>query len=184
VRRQAQLRHLRPDLNLLELRGNVPTRVQKLAIGEFDAVLLAYAGVKRLGLDLSRFNAVVLEPSLLVPAPAQGALALECRRGNTYLKDLLRSIHSPAAQATVAAERGLMARLAGGCQLALGASARQVETSMRQAGDRLHTEYARPIELLAWYGGKLYTALGARPEEVSEAVFRQIERQHPEAVGV
>jgi hydroxymethylbilane synthase len=184
VRRQAQLRHLRPDLDLLELRGNVPTRVQKLAIGEFDAVLLAYAGVKRLGLDLSRFNAVVLEPSLLVPAPAQGALALECRRGNFYLKNLLRSIHSPAAQATVAAERGLMAKLAGGCQLALGASARLVETGLRQAGDRPHTEYARPIELLAWYGGKLYTALGASPEEVSEAVFRLIERQHPEAVGV
>ena len=169
MRRQAQLRHLRPDLNLLELRGNVPTRVQKLAMGEFDAVLLAYAGVKRLGLDLRRFNAVVLEPSLLVPAPAQGALALECRRGNTYLKDLLRSIHSPAAQATVAAERGLMARLAGGCQLALGASARQVETG---------------LELLAWYGGKLHSAVDASPEQVSEAVFRLIERQHPEAVGV
>lgn len=169
VRRQAQLRHLRPDLKLLELRGNVPTRVEKLFEGEFDAILLASAGVKRLNLDLSRFNPVVLETSLLVPAPAQGALALECRQGQTSLKNLLHSIHNPPAQATVAAERGLMRRLAGGCQLALGASARLVGTG---------------IELLAWYGGKLYSAVGASPEEVSETVFRLIEHEHPEAVGV
>jgi hydroxymethylbilane synthase len=168
VRRQAQLRHLRPDLECLELRGNVPTRVEKLERGDYDAILLAHAGVKRLNLDLTGFHALVLEPHRLVPAPAQGALALECQRDHSSLKALLQTLHDPVAQTTVSAERGLMRRLAGGCQLALGASARLVEGG---------------VELLAWYGGKLYTAEGTTPEEVSEAMFRQIQWEHPEAVG-
>jgi len=168
VRRQAQLHHLRPDLELLELRGNVPTRVEKLGCGDYEAILLAYAGVRRLNLNLGQFQVLLLEPHQLVPAPAQGALALESRQGHITLKALLQALDDPVAQITVKAERGLMRRLAGGCQLALGASARLMGSE---------------IKLLAWYGGRLYRAVGAAPEEVSEAVFRQIRLEHPEAVG-
>lgn len=167
VRRQAQLHHLRPDLKLLELRGNVPTRVEKLVRGDCDAILLAYAGVKRLNLDLSELSAFVLEPDQLVPAPAQGALALEGRANHFSLKRLLRTLDDPYARTTVAAERGLMRRLAGGCQLALGATARIAEDG---------------IELLAWYSGKRYKTKRSRPEEVTEAVYQLIKQEHPGAV--
>ncbi|WP_027882041.1 hydroxymethylbilane synthase [Meiothermus rufus] len=165
IRRQAQLRQMRPDLQLAELRGNVPTRVDKLARGEYQAILLAHAGVRRLGLALSAFHTRLLEPEELVPAPAQGALALECRAEDRQLQTLLQPLNDPPTQACVAAERGLMARLAGGCQLALGAYARRV---------------AGGLELLAWYGGQQYQAQAPSPQAVAEAVFQQIRQHHPE----
>jgi hydroxymethylbilane synthase len=130
ARRQAQLRQLRPDLGLKELRGNVPTRV-------------------------------------LVPAPAQGALALECRSDDHRLKALLQPLDDPQARRTVEAERGLMQKLAGGCQLALGALA--------QAGPQ-------GLMLLAWYGGRRYQAQAPTPEAVAQVVFDQIRAEHPEVV--
>ena len=154
-------------MSVAELRGNVPTRVEKLRQGEYGAILLAQAGVHRLGLDLSGLYTQILEPGLFVPAPAQGALALECRSDDARPLGLLGGLDDGAARRTVTAERGLMARLAGGCQLALGASA---------------TERDEEIELLAWYGGKLYTARAASPEAAADAVFRQIRADFPEAV--
>jgi hydroxymethylbilane synthase len=165
ARRKAQLHHLRPDLELLELRGNVPTRVEKLLRGDYEAILLAIAGVKRLNLDLSGLHVQLLEPEQLVPAPAQGALALECPTHRPALKALLKQLNDPAAQATVAAERGLLRRLAGGCQLALGATARMG---------------AEGLELLAWYGGQRYSAKHPSPDQVAEAVYQQIRLDHPE----
>lgn len=168
VRRRAQLEALRPDLQVAELRGNVPTRLEKLRRGEYGAILLAQAGVHRLELDLRGLHSRVLEPRLVVPAPAQGALALEARASDTELLELLSRLNDPLAQRSVAAERGLMARLAGGCQLALGASARVV---------------GEGLELLAWYGGRLYQARAASPEAVAEAVFGQIQAEFPQGVG-
>ncbi|MGK0618055.1 hydroxymethylbilane synthase [Meiothermus cerbereus] len=167
VRRQAQLKHLRPDLELKELRGNVPTRVDKLRRGDYDAILLAQAGLKRLALDLSGLYLQVLPPTLLVPAPAQGALALECRQDDHRLKALLEHLDDPQARRTVAAERGLMQMLAGGCQLALGALARETQQG---------------LTLLAWYGGKRYQAQAPSPEAVAQAVFQQIKADNPEVV--
>jgi len=167
VRRQAQLMQLRPDLEPKELRGNVPTRVDKLRRGDYDAILLAQAGLKRLALDLSGLYLQVLPPALLVPAPAQGALALECRQDDHHLKALLEHLDDPQAHRTVAAERGLMQKLAGGCQLALGALAQ---------------ETPQGLHLLAWYGGRRYQALARTPEEVAQAVYRQICAENPEVV--
>ncbi len=78
ARRQAQLKHLRPDLKIAELRGNVPTRVERLRDGRYDAIMLAAAGLLRLELDLGGLKVVPLAPERFVPAPGQGALALEC----------------------------------------------------------------------------------------------------------
>jgi hydroxymethylbilane synthase len=123
VRRQKQLLYLRPDLKVKELRGNVPTRVQKLRDGHYDAVVLAVAGLERLKLDLSDLALFYLEPKLLVPAPAQGVLAIECRREDWELASSLTEINHMETYRAIAAERGLMAMLQGGCQLALGAYA-------------------------------------------------------------
>ena len=97
ARRRAQLTHLRPDLRVSELRGNVPTRVRKLREGGYDAIVLAAAGLARLELELSGLEAVWLEPTLFVPAPAQGALALEIREGDYELASLLTDLHDPTA---------------------------------------------------------------------------------------
>ncbi len=166
VRRQAQLRYLRPDLELLELRGNVPTRVQKLRDGHYDAIVLAWAGIKRLGMNLSDLHLQILEPQVLMPAPAQGALALECRSADQDTLELLFKLRNRHAELTVRAERGLMTRLAGGCQLALGANARITEEG---------------LELSAWYGGNLYQAVGETPEAVVETIYQQLGKEHPEA---
>ncbi|HEX7023119.1 MAG TPA: hydroxymethylbilane synthase, partial [Trueperaceae bacterium] len=94
-RRQAQLRQLRPDLRVAELRGNVPSRIRKLREGEYDAVLLAAAGLARLGLEPADLRRHALTPEVFVPAPAQGVLALECRKGDFELASLLTDLHSP-----------------------------------------------------------------------------------------
>jgi hydroxymethylbilane synthase len=123
VRRVAQLGALRPDVVAAEVRGNVPTRVEKLRAGDaYDGLMLAAAGLDRLGLDLGDLRRIDLDPGLLLPAPAQGALALEIRRGDP-LGDLLTDVHDVRGYPLVAAERGLMAMLDAGCQLALGAHA-------------------------------------------------------------
>jgi hydroxymethylbilane synthase len=167
VRRQAQLEHLRPDLERRELRGNVPTRIEKLRRGEYDAILLAHAGVKRLGLNLSDLEVRVLEPHVIVPAPGQGALALECRSTDVDLVKLLGTLDDAKARETVEAERGLMARLEGGCQLALGAIAQRRGENM---------------ELLAWYDGKSHQVVGSSPQAVAERAYDRIRASHPEAV--
>lgn len=124
ARRRDQLGRVRPDLELREMRGNVPTRLRKLRDGAADALVLAAAGIDRLRPDLSGLSVVRLEPEDFVPAPAQGALALEIRRGDDALASLLTEVHELETARTVSAERGLMAMLQGGCQLALGAHAR------------------------------------------------------------
>ncbi len=124
VRRVAQLAALRPDLRPVEVRGNVPTRVAKLRAGDFDGLMLAAAGLDRLELDLSGLHRVDLDPAVFLPAPAQGALALEIRRGDT-LGDALTDLHDVAGYPPVAAERGLLGLLDAGCQVAFGAHARR-----------------------------------------------------------
>lgn len=122
-RRTAQVRALRPDLQLLDLRGNVPTRVQRLREGRFDAILLAEAGLERLQLDLGDLAVFRLPQAWFVPAPAQGALAVQAREGDQALISLVRGIlHDDAAEKSVAAERALLLRAGGGCNLPLGAA--------------------------------------------------------------
>jgi hydroxymethylbilane synthase len=119
LRRAAQLLALRPDLQVRNLRGNVPTRVGRLRDGAFDAIVLAAAGIERLGLDLDRLERRDLRPEVMLPAPGQGALAIETREADPAVLPL-RTLHDPAAGRCVAAERGLLRLLEGGCHLPLG----------------------------------------------------------------
>lgn len=160
VRRQALLTALRPDLVTVALRGNVPTRVAQVRGGRLDAVMLAAAGLDRLDLPLDGLVRVDLDPEVVVPAPAQGALALEVRRGDP-LGDLLTDVHDVAGYATVAAERGLMAQLQAGCQLALGAHAR------RDAGT---------LAMVAWYEGEQVRVRHPHPEGLAMLAYEALGR--------
>ena len=120
ARRKSQLLALRPDVQIKELRGNVPTRVEKLKSGAYDAILLAKAGILRLELDLSDLVCIDLTPDEFVPAPAQGVLALQIRSSAIELKNILEQINDPAVQKLVHLERSVLNLMDGGCQLPLG----------------------------------------------------------------
>ena len=122
VRRQAQLLHARPDLAITTLRGNVQTRLDKLAAGACAASLLAYAGLKRLG--LADRASVVLDPDAMVPAAGQGIVGVTVREDDTELRELLAAIEDPEAKAVATAERALLARLDGSCRTPIGGYAR------------------------------------------------------------
>lgn len=118
LRRKAMLRYHRPDLELVDLRGNVPTRIEKLRAG-LDAIVIALAGVKRLGADLSGLSSIVLPIHDFVPAAAQGALAIQMREGDAMMPTVSRLNHL-ATQICTDAERMVLQRLGGGCHLPLG----------------------------------------------------------------
>jgi len=122
LRRQAQLRHLRPDLDLRELRGNIDTRLRKVESGEYEAVMVAKAGLDRLG--LSKRISEVLSPEVCMPAVGQGAIAVECRLKDSEAGELLAPLDDAETRTAIIAERALLAALQGGCQVPLGAWAR------------------------------------------------------------
>jgi len=121
LRRQCQLKSVRPDLEIFPLRGNVDTRIRKLESGEYDAIILAAAGVRRLGLEThvrSRISA-----DIMCPAVGQGALAIEIRRGDQQTKRLLAFLNDADTHAAIDCERALLGSLGGGCQVPIGAYA-------------------------------------------------------------
>jgi hydroxymethylbilane synthase len=122
VRRQAQLLHVRPDLRIATIRGNVHTRLDKVRHGEFAASLLAMAGLRRLG--LAHEAACALDPSVMLPAACQGIVGVTVRAADTALRELLAAIEDPAARVVATAERALLAALDGSCTTPIGGHAR------------------------------------------------------------
>jgi hydroxymethylbilane synthase len=122
LRRQAQLRHVRPDLDVRDLRGNVDTRLRKVERGELDAVILAKAGLDRL--DCSHRISEILSPEVCMPAVGQGAIAAECRAADSASAAILEKLDDAETRAAIVAERALLSVLQGGCQVPLGAWAR------------------------------------------------------------
>ncbi|NQU48042.1 MAG: hydroxymethylbilane synthase [Planctomycetes bacterium] len=127
ARRSALLADVLPDAEVKLLRGNVPTRVQKLRDGEYDAIILAAAGLKRLQSDLSGIHVVTLDHITWPGAPGQGALAVECRADDVATRKLLAHLHVAEDAELVDIERSLLRALGGGCSLPLGASASRVD---------------------------------------------------------
>ncbi len=121
ARRKAQLLHFRPDVLPTDLRGNVPTRLEKLRTGELDAIMLAAAGLSRLELDLSDFHVHEFSPREFVPAPAQGVLVLQTRADDLALQKFLLDIHHDEVVRCTNVERRLLQLFGGGCQTPLGA---------------------------------------------------------------
>jgi hydroxymethylbilane synthase len=133
LRRQAQLRHHRPDLDVVDLRGNVDTRIRKLESGEFDAIVLALAGVTRLGAKDKVTQ--IFDEDLMLPAVGQGALGIETRAADVRTSELVAALDDAETRACVTAERALLRELQGGCQVPLGAWG-------RFRGGELHLEAA------------------------------------------
>jgi hydroxymethylbilane synthase len=121
LRRSSQLLAVRPDLTLLPLRGNVDTRIRKALTGEYDAIVLAAAGVLRLGLHDNITEYLSVE--VMLPAPGQGALAVQCRADDTAVLELLRPLDNSATRAAVTAERAFLKALGGGCSAPIAAYA-------------------------------------------------------------
>jgi len=121
LRRRAQLQHLRPDIKVVDLRGNVPSRIKKFLESDWDAIILARAGVERLG--LKKFISSYISIEEILPAVGQGALGIEIHQENSFADELVKSIHHQDTFIAVSAERALLRTLEGGCQVPIGAFA-------------------------------------------------------------
>ncbi|MDD1750947.1 MAG: hydroxymethylbilane synthase [Methanothrix sp.] len=121
LRRSSQLLSIRPDLRIVQLRGNLETRFRKLDEGQFDAMILAAAGVKRLG--WAQRITEIIDPSVSLPAIGQGAIGIECRTGDGFINSLISSLNHKETSICVRAERALLKRLQGGCQVPIAAHA-------------------------------------------------------------
>jgi hydroxymethylbilane synthase len=156
LRRRALLARWRADLGLVDLRGNVPTRVQKLDGGQYEAIVLAAAGVRRLGLE-ERISAF-LPPERVLPAPGQGAIAVQVREGDGETRAWIEKLDDPAARAATTAERAFLARLEGGCQVPVGALAEWRSSRLSLAGVVCSLDGRKAIE------GRVEAEMGAGEE--------------------
>ncbi len=121
LRRKSQLLHLRPDIHIEELRGNVPTRINKFFESGWDAIILARAGVERL--KLQKYISSIISTDEILPAVGQGALGIEINMENIFAEEILNSLHDESTYKAVLAERALLRTLEGGCQVPIGAFA-------------------------------------------------------------
>ena len=175
LRRQAQLKAVRPDLDVHPLRGNVDTRLRKLEEGQYKAVILASAGLKRLG--LTKRVREIIPAEIVCPAVGQGALGIECRSGDARTRELLAFLDDAATRKACAAERALLRSLGGGCQVPIGAYAEPVDGRLR-----LTAVVARPdgsLVLREQQSGqdpeKLGTAVGAAlRQKGAEKILREV----------
>lgn len=177
-RRKAQLLALRPDLEFADLRGNVITRVEKLRQRQYDAIVLAKAGISRIGMDLSDFYVEVISPVEMIPAPAQGVLAVQVRDSDTELKEILAEIHDEATAEEIGVERQVLALFEAGCHAPLGCYCRrtaeggfEVWTSKADTSDEFPDRYYAYAE-----------TSGGLAERIAQQYNRA--RRHPAGVFV
>jgi hydroxymethylbilane synthase len=163
LRRSAQLLALRPDLRIESLRGNVDTRVRKALAGEYDAIVLAGAGLLRLGLESAVSQWLPLE--VMLPAPGQGALAVQCRQDDAKTLALLAAVDHHSSRQAAEAERFFLQFLGGGCSLPVGASAVHSEAGITLIGLAASPDGKRMIRL---------TASGQDPQQVGRALAEQM----------
>jgi hydroxymethylbilane synthase len=168
LRRQCQLKAARPDLEIIPLRGNVDTRLRKLESGEYDAIILAAAGIDRLGLDKDTRVRSHIQPDLMCPAVGQGALAIEIRREDQLTRSLVQFLDHSETRAAIVCERALLGSLGGGCQVPIGAFAEE-----RSGQLHLQAMVGRPdgTEVMR------EQASGTDPEELGRATARALLRR-------
>ena len=128
ARRKSQIKDIRSDVEIKDIRGNVPTRIEKLRNGDFDAILLAAAGIQRLELDLSDLKVIELHPKEFIPAPAQGVLAFQTRTTDKDTRRILKKIHRSDVAEVTNVERKVLNLFDGGCHLPLGVYCEKDET--------------------------------------------------------
>ena len=176
LRRAAQALALTPGIEVRALRGNVPTRVRKLRDGGYDAILLAAAGIRRLDLDLGDLESVELRPEVFLPAPGQGALAIESRAGDELVSPLLK-LHDRAVARCVEAERNLLELPGGGCHLPLGCLATEDENGLRLQAVLGDIDEAVTQAVVSRVG-----ALAPEPEGAARVCFEALRLAMPEIV--
>ncbi len=147
ARRKNQLLFFREDISLNDLRGNVPTRIQKLRDGNYDAIMLAKAGVDRLQIDLSDFHVEELSPKEFIPAPAQGVLAYQVRENDSTTKQIISQLNHSDVAACIHVERTILNRLDGGCQLPLGAYCEHINNEFHVWVSAADTWESTPVRL-------------------------------------
>lgn len=180
LRRQAQLAAKRPDLRYEYLRGNVDTRVRKLDQNQFDAIILAVAGLKRL--NLSHRISAILEPEWMIPCVGQGALAIQCRKEDFELKKMLEPFNHLPSSLCISAERSMNQSLGGNCQLPVGGLATMSKngTEIRLSGMVGLPDGSRIIQTTASDSIQNCIALGKR---VAEQLFNQGAKEIMDACG-
>jgi len=170
LRRAAQLRRERPDLEVLNLRGNLDTRLRKLQEGRYEAVVLAAAGLHRLGWE-DRIT-LYLDPSRFIPAVGQGAVGIEVRKGDSHVAERIRAIHHEVTACAVRAERSFLRELEGGCQVPIGGHARMENGMIRLSG------------LVASLDGlEVHSMTAEAPVEDAEPLGRRVARRLLDAGG-
>ncbi len=157
VRRRALLLSRRPDLQLLEIRGNIDTRLRKWREGQYDAICLAVAGLNRLGLQENITE--ILDPDWFTPDPGQGALALQCRTEDTRIGDRLADLDDPITNSAITAERAFLRAFGGGCKTPLGALATGYGWSLHLQGMAASPDGQTILRAETWGGA------GAMPPE-------------------
>ncbi len=150
-RRKSQLLRLRPDITLKDIRGNVPTRIQKLRDGHYDAILLAKAGTDRLQLDLSDITSFTIPTDVIVPAPAQAVLAIQCRESDVDLRNILQVLHHAPTQELIEIERTVLKNMNGGCHLPLGVFAYK-ENDEIIVHVAIADQWDEPVRMLTFIG--------------------------------
>ncbi len=166
LRRRAQLLHRRPDLRIVEIRGNVDTRIRKVREGAADALVLARAGLERLGLDVPH---IVIPPEIMLPAVSQGALAVATLVDHSLRSAISKALNDESTEKVVRAERAMLNALEGGCRVPVGALGRRVDGS----GVWLQGVVASPDGALLYRG----EAMGEEPEEVGGRLARNLLEQ-------
>ncbi len=168
VRRQCQIADKSPDLELKDLRGNVPTRVRKLREGQYDAIVIAWAGLKRLELDLSDLEVRLQEKDTFLPAPGQGILGIQIREDDAATGKLVSALDDPGCRIQANLERDLLARFDGGCQLPLG-----VYSEIDRERYILHAVLGIG-EGKAWTGLSRATVTGNDVDQMIEDAYKQL----------
>jgi hydroxymethylbilane synthase len=165
LRRSSQLLHLRPDLRVVPLRGNVDTRLRKLATGDFQAIVLAVAGLKRLGLFSATCHLV--PPEEVLPAIGQGALGLETRKADHGTQGVIRFLNHPETETTVRAERAFLKTLGGGCQVPIACHARLEKEDLMLEGMVAELDGSRVVR-------ERMRGAGSRPEELGVGLAERL----------
>lgn len=173
VRRRALLLSRRPDLELLEIRGNIDTRLRKWREGQYDAICLAVAGLNRLGLQDN--IAEILDPDWFTPDPGQGALAIETRLGDRRVRDWLLQLNDAISNAQVTAERAFLRAMGGGCKTPLGALATGYGWEMAMRGMVASPDGSQIVRDATW--GETPSSSDWSPEEHGQALAEGLQRQ-------
>ena len=182
ARRKAQLLDVRPDLEMVDIRGNVPTRLGKLMSTQFDAIVLATAGINRLEIDLGYFKSIRLNPREFVPAPAQGVLAFQTCDVDLDTRRIIKNIHDSAVSRCTNIERKALRLLNGGCQMPFGMYCTQDDNGNYHAWASLAESWDSPLDRVNM-SSSTSAGLAERIVEALHAKLNELKKQQPKKVA-